>query len=294
MSIFHLHAATGNRASSQSARACFEYISRTSRYARRGDRLRFLTSANMPSWVSTALDYWMSADLYERANGRLYKTLEFALPRELSPNLQIALAEQFVSSLFSQHELLPYTLAIHDGGGKNPHAHVMVSERVLDGYERSPKNWFKRAASLGKSPEIGGAKKTARLKPAEWLGAARETWALMVNAAMQKFGHPERIDHRSNAARGIKKPPTRHIGPVAISVERSAPATARRVKELQEELDVEKELRAVQIELEKLRIQDKLAQQMRNMQAGFTKYDVQPHLSFPKQKGSNNDFIPSH
>jgi hypothetical protein len=39
----------------------------------------------MPSWAeNNASQYWNAADLYERANGRLYVSADFALPRDLS------------------------------------------------------------------------------------------------------------------------------------------------------------------------------------------------------------------
>ena len=43
--------------------------------------------------------YWDAADLYERANGRLYVSADFALPRDLSTEEQIALAREFAQEL---------------------------------------------------------------------------------------------------------------------------------------------------------------------------------------------------
>lgn len=61
-----------------------------------------------------------------RANGSLYREVEFALPKELSADERKALAVGFASQLADAAEAgkLPYTLAIHKGGqdGKNPHA----------------------------------------------------------------------------------------------------------------------------------------------------------------------------
>ena len=34
------------------------------------------------------------------------------------------------------HQRFHYTLAVHRGKGENPHAHLMISERVNDGIER--------------------------------------------------------------------------------------------------------------------------------------------------------------
>ena len=43
----------------------------------------------------------------------------------------------------TEGERLPYTLAVHRGDGENPHAHLMFSERVNDGIERSREQWFR-------------------------------------------------------------------------------------------------------------------------------------------------------
>jgi hypothetical protein len=70
----------GSRSSGQSAAAKFAYICREGRYAdgkkTRVDKeeLVHTESGNMPAWAdkNPAL-YWQSADLYERANGRLFQ-----------------------------------------------------------------------------------------------------------------------------------------------------------------------------------------------------------------------------
>ncbi len=39
----------------------------------------------------------------------------------------------------------------------------------------------------------------------------RKAWADISNAYLERAGHPERIDHRSNAERGIDELPTVHM-----------------------------------------------------------------------------------
>jgi len=168
-------------------------------------------SGNMPEWVGSPVEYWNAADIYERANGRLYKELQFALPIELNPDQRIELAENFARAV-TEEQNLPYSLAVHAGKGENPHCHLMISERVNDGDSRNREQWFKRFN--GKEPAKGGAKKTDKLKPKEWLIQTREQWANMANQVLEKYGHEERIDHRSNDERGLLKKP--------ISVSRAA------------------------------------------------------------------------
>ena len=56
--------------------------------------------------------YWAAADAHERTNGRLYRDIEFALPKELPERQQVALA--FAASVtIADGERLPYTLAVH-------------------------------------------------------------------------------------------------------------------------------------------------------------------------------------
>ena len=92
----------------------------------------------MPEWAEDdPRCYWEAADEHERVNGRLFREVEFALPRELNEGEQVELAREFASKLTSAGgERLPYTLAVHRGKGENPHAHLMISERANDGVKR--------------------------------------------------------------------------------------------------------------------------------------------------------------
>ncbi|MDW2138043.1 MobA/MobL family protein, partial [Vibrio sp. 2128(2023)] len=174
MAIYHLTAKTGSRNGGQSAKAKADYIQREGRYSRDRDEVLHTQSGHLPEWAERPADYWDAADLYERANGRLFKEVEFALPVELTLDQQRELVDEFARHL-TEGERLPYTLAIHAGGGENPHCHLMISERINDGIERPAAQWFKRYN--GKTPEKGGAQKTEALKPKAWLEQTREAWA---------------------------------------------------------------------------------------------------------------------
>ena len=216
MAIYHLTAKTGSRSGGQSARAKADYIQREGKYARDMDEVLHAESGHMPEFVERPADYWDAADLYERANGRLFKEVEFALPVELTLDQQKALASEFAQHLTGA-ERLPYTLAIHAGGGENPHCHLMISERINDGIERPAAQWFKRYN--GKTPEKGGAQKTEALKPKAWLEQTREAWADHANRALERAGHDARIDHRTLEAQGIERLPGIHLGPNVVEME---------------------------------------------------------------------------
>ena len=216
MAIYHLTAKTGSRSGGQSARAKADYIQREGKYARDMDEVLHAESGHMPEFVERPADYWDAADLYERANGRLFKEVEFALPVELTLDQQKALASEFAQHLTGA-ERLPYTLAIHAGGGENPPCHLMISERINDGIERPAAQWFKRYN--GKTPEKSGAQKTEALKPKAWLEQTREAWADHANRALERAGHDARIDHRTLEAQGIERLPGVHLGPNVVEME---------------------------------------------------------------------------
>ena len=151
MAVFHLKASFGSRAGGQSARAKSDYIEREGRYEQNREELEHKEHGNMPEWAEDDPGaYWEAADEHERANGRLYSEVQFALPKELGEAERRELAGEFAERVCSG-ERLPYTLAIHRGGanGENPHAHLMFSERGNDGIERSGEQWFKRHNATG-------------------------------------------------------------------------------------------------------------------------------------------------
>jgi hypothetical protein len=216
MAIYHLSCKTASRVGGQSALAHFSYIARSGKYANRErDRLIFCESGNLPQWSATdPSKYWQAADQHERANGRLYKSLEFALPIELTQKDSIDLAKLFINRVTNTADgKLPFSFALHEGKGHNPHVHLMISERIKDGHDRDAGLWFKRAAPGKKSSAEGGAKKTRSLMPIEWLISVRELWATLANTALDTCKSSSRIDHRSHKVRGIQTEPGIHMGP---------------------------------------------------------------------------------
>ena len=216
MAIYHLTAKTVSRGNG-SAAAKSDYIERENRYKKDHDELAYKASGNMPSWAQDMpRKYWDSADTYERENGRLFKQVEFALPKELTTEEQIQLATDFAEKIASTKDgKLPYSFAIHKGHGKgNPHCHMMLSERVNDGNSRTPETWFRRAGKWEKA----GAKKTLELRPKDWLLSVRREWSHEANKALEKAGHQVRIDHRTLAAQGIDREPTQHRGPALCAM----------------------------------------------------------------------------
>ena len=200
MAVFHLKVSFGSRAGGQSALAKSQYIEREGRYEKDSEELEHKENENMPEWArDDAEKYWEAADEHERANGRLYSEVQFALPKELSAAGRRETAADFAKQLTGP-ERLPYTLAIHRGGeaGENPHAHLMFSERGRDGIERSGEQWFRRYNAP--APEKGGARKSRAAKVGDWLEKTREEWEQTANRALERAGHGEQIDRRNLAS----------------------------------------------------------------------------------------------
>ena len=246
MAIYHLSVKTGSRVSGQSAKAKSDYIEREGKYEKDRDELAYSESGNMPEWAEDdPQKYWEAADEHERANGSLFKEVEFALPVELDERQQRELASSFAADL-TGGERLPYTMAIHRGGGDNPHVHLMISERGLDGHARDAEQWFKRANKA--APEKGGALKTRSFMNKEWLGNTRKAWETAANTVLERAGRSERIDHRSLAAqraeaieRGqvdraaeLSRQPGVHLGSERYRAARGGPS---RVVELAERIE---------------------------------------------------------
>ncbi|WP_180336978.1 MobA/MobL family protein, partial [Escherichia coli] len=76
-----------------------------------------------------------------------YRELEIALPRELTPEQRLELVQDFVRQEAGERHA--WSFASHNpkasiDGGEQPHAHIMMSQRVNDGIERTPEQYFRR------------------------------------------------------------------------------------------------------------------------------------------------------
>ena len=231
MAVYHLAVSVGSCAGGASAGSKDDYLEREGKYKEKAweePEVEHIEHGHMPEWAADDPHrYWEAADRHERVNGTLYREVQFALPRELDLDQRRELAVGFAERMTGQ-ENLPYTLVLHRGGGENPHAHLMINERMNDGIPRSTETWFKRANS--KNPGKGGARKTRSLQGKRWLRQTRKSWESAANRALAAAGRGERIDCRSLAdrrddamARGdleeaaeFSREPEVHLGPAAL------------------------------------------------------------------------------
>ena len=140
----------------------------------------------------------------QRREKQLAREIELALPRELSQTEAIALARDFVREQFVARGMVA-DLNLHWGqsadGEAQPHAHVMLTlRRVAPGADGHPE-------------EAGFGLKERGWNDRALLRSWRVRWAELVNERLAEAGLDARIDHRSNAARGIDLEPQNKIGP---------------------------------------------------------------------------------
>ena len=186
---------------------------------------------NAPGWVHDPGQLWNKVEAGEkRKDAQLAREFILAVPKELSPQAQFQTALDWAKKELVASGMITEISLHHSKTGKNPHVHVLCTMRKLDGENFSAK------------------------KPREWndvklLLHQRESWADAVNAALEKAGRPERVDHRSLKDRGIDQIPQPKIGKEATAMKRkgilSDPERFKAVREVKMMNEVKAMMKAV-------------------------------------------------
>ena len=194
-----------------------------------------LLPAHAPPAFSDRSTLWNSVELFEKSNNaQLTREVEIALPVELSGAEQTRLVREYCSSQFVSKGMIA-DFNLHDTGGGNPHAHILLTMRPLD--EKGawlPKS--KKEYVLDESGEKirlpSGRYKTRKVDLVDWNNREnaevwRRAWADLANEYLEKNNRPERIDHRSYERQGIEQIPTVHVGVAASQMEKKGIVTER-------------------------------------------------------------------
>jgi hypothetical protein len=253
MAIFHMSISNVSRAKGSSSCASLAYIAASKVYEERthqtysyGRKERVMKVATLlpdgaPHAYADATQLFNAIEKYEQAsNARTAKKIVVALPRELPLDESDEILTSFIKSKLCANGYCA-TYAIHnDKDGNNPHAHILVANRPLDPktgeFERTKtKKVYALDAHGERIPLID--KKTGKQKvdkrnrkqwkrvtvakknlldEKEFLLSLRKSWAEECN---KHLSQEDRIDHRSNAARGIDDIPTIHEGYAARAME---------------------------------------------------------------------------
>lgn len=220
MASYHLSIKNGKKGKAATHAA---YIARQGKHGKNLDKpdLVSLEHGNLPAWANGDPFYFFKmSDTGERINGAAYRELEIALPSELTHEQQQELAREVVKQQIGNK---PFLFAIHSptaalGDVPQDHMHAMWSDRMPDGIERPPEQFFNRYNSA--KPELGGCRKDSGGKPPalmkEDIKTRRANFADLQNQTLKKYGHAARVDHRSYRERGIVKEAEKHLGAAAI------------------------------------------------------------------------------
>lgn len=161
-----------------------------------------LAPAGAPDWAFDPSKLWNTVEAGERRkDAQLAREFILAVPRELPAEAQFATAVGWAREQLVGTGMVAEVSLHHPKNGKNPHVHILCPLRKLDG-------------------EKFDAKKAREWNDKGLLVKQRESWAAAVNAALEKAGRSERVDHRSLQDRGIDKIPEPKIGVAATAMKR--------------------------------------------------------------------------
>lgn len=202
-----------------------------------------LIPVDAPAWMCDREQLWNAVEKAEkRKDSQLARSIDIALPHELSLQENIELLTGFVKEQFIDRGMLA-DIAIHAPGRKgdirNVHAHIALTTREIteDGFGRKEREWNRKTELL------------------EW----RKAWADHANRILEREGF-EPINHRSLIDQGIDRDPTTHIGPAGKEMEQRGGTSDR----AQQNRDVEAANDNLERALEDLaKSQERLAELLR-------------------------------
>ena len=196
MAIYHLRATMISRSQGRSATAAAAYrvaeriedrrTGLTFDYAARGgvDHTEILAPDHAPDWVRDRSELWNRVEESEtRKNSQVAREVRVALPDELTHAQRLELVREFVRSQFVDRGMVA-DIALHapgrEGDERNHHAHILLTTREVgeDGFTTKNRDWNK----------------------VEVLEGWREAWARDSNAALERAGIEDRVDHRTLVA----------------------------------------------------------------------------------------------
>lgn len=195
-----------------------------------------LLPGHAPAEYADRATLWNAVEKIEKAkNAQLAREIEIALPQELTREQGISLVREYVKHNFVAAGMCA-DICVHDTGGGNPHAHVMLTMRpfeqdgawgakqkkeyILDEGGAKIYDPKKRQYKCNSVPVTDWNEQT---KAEEW----RLAWAEICNRFLEQNGHAERIDHRSYERQGIDQIPTIHLGVAASQMEKRGIVTER-------------------------------------------------------------------
>ena len=164
------------------------------------------------NWARDREALWNAAERAEnRSNSRVAREYEIALPHELTKVQRLELVRGFAAEIANRHGVA-VDFAIHaphrEGDERNHHAHLLATTRVIE------------PGGLGEKATIEWSdtnRRKAELEPRARKSRRSASVGRPHESALEQ-GHAARVDHRSLAAQGIEREPTRHLGPAVAGI----------------------------------------------------------------------------
>jgi hypothetical protein len=182
-----------------------ERCERTRDYTRRSKGVIetvILRPEGSPEWAADPGQLWNNVERGEkRKDAQLAREFVLAVPIELDAKQQFSLAVGWVQKELVEEGMVAELSLHHPKNGKNPHVHVLCTLRRFEDNQFS-------------------AKKAREWNDVKTLLGWRKSWGEAVNAALEKAGREERVDHRSLKDRGIDRLPEPKIGVAATAMQR--------------------------------------------------------------------------
>ena len=224
MAIYHFSVKTISRSAGRSAVACAAYRSGEKlideRYGKEQDYTKKtgvdFKNIYAPIYTKPSLTnrqtLWNEVEKAERRkDANLAREFEIAFPHELNQRQREKLLDELCSKIVDRHGVVVDAVihAPHTASGsdeRNYHAHIMFTSRHIDqdtgGFSSKKNREFNKEQS------------------AETIKQWRSDFADLCNKYLEQANSLERVDHRSNADRGIDLEATWHEGVAVTAMKR--------------------------------------------------------------------------
>ena len=200
-------------------------------YTRKGGVIHseIMLPSHAPPEFADRSTLWNAVEEVEKScKAQLAREINIALPVELSREQQIELVREYCRDNFVSVGMCA-DFAVHDTGGGNPHAHIMLTMRPIkeDGTWNDKQRKVYRLDENGQKiydpvkrqydcDSVPTTDWNEHTKAEEW----RSAWASLTNKYLEQNEIQVRVDHRSYKRQGIEQIPTIHLGSAATQMER--------------------------------------------------------------------------
>ena len=185
---------------------------------------------NAPPEYADRATLWNSAEEVEKQwNSQLARRFVVALPREVPLEMCPQMMQEYCNEYFVSKGMC-CDFAIHDPDppGHNPHCHIMLTMRAIDGNGK----WMPKSRKVYDLDENGeriklpsGRWKSHKEDTVDWneqyhAEEWRHGWEVIQNKYLELAGSAERVDMRSYERQGLDIIPTVHMGAAVSALER--------------------------------------------------------------------------